>query len=434
MAGSRIYTVTQLNQEIKNLLEANPSFFNLFVRGEISNYKAHPSGHHYMTIKDENAAIAAVLFRSDAAKLRFRLANGMKVIARGRISSFPKSGQVQLYLADLIPDGAGSLHLQFEQRKQKLFEEGLFAQEHKKPLPPYPERIALITSPSGAAVHDMLRILNRRWPVAEIFIFPAAVQGDSAPAELAAALRAANRHGQADLILLGRGGGSIEDLWAFNDEALAREIFRSKIPVISAVGHEPDVTIADFVADLRAPTPSGAAELSTPNRSETAYQLHLLEKRLRAQYTHRMEHHRAFVHAVTQRLNAQKPLRFLAGRRKDAADLQSRLTRAIASVCNERSLAADWTEQQLQRAAVRRLENTRTALARSTALLDAFSPLKILSRGYAVALDEAGSAVTDAGRLSENDRLTLCFAKGSAVCRVEDTIQSEEQSWQPEKN
>lgn len=433
MAGSRIYTVTQLNQEIKNLLESNPSFLNLFVRGEISNYKAHPSGHHYMTIKDEGAAIQAVLFRAEAARLRFRLSNGMKVVARGRISSFPKSGQVQLYLADLMPDGAGSLHLQFEQLKEKLYQEGLFDESHKRPVPEYPEHIALVTSPSGAAVQDMLRILKRRWPFAEVQIFPAAVQGPSAPKELIAALRAANRRGQADVILLGRGGGSIEDLWAFNDELLAREIYQSRIPVISAVGHEPDVTIADFVADLRAPTPSGGAELAVPDGQEVAYSLRFLDKRLRNAFTRTLERHRARLQVTGHRLEVQTPLRYLESRRQEVQALHTRLCQAMDSQMHTQSLAADWAEQRLHQAIAQYMAKKRGQLSQNAALLDAFSPLKILSRGYAVAMNPQRQAITDAGTLSVGERISLCFEKGSAQCQVCD-IQRGDKLWQPKRN
>ena len=232
---SRVYTVTQLNTEIKGVLESNPSFRNVFVQGEISNYKQHTSGHHYMTLKDEGGAINAVLFRSDAMRLKFRPANGMKVIARGRVSSFPKTGQVQLYIADLVPDGAGALHMAFEQLKRRLYEEGLFDEAHKQPLPLMPERIALVTSPTGAAVHDMLRILKRRFPLAEVQIWPVLVQGESAPAEIARTLRIVSSLHAVDLVITGRGGGSLEDLWAFNDERVARAIYECEIPVISAV-------------------------------------------------------------------------------------------------------------------------------------------------------------------------------------------------------
>lgn len=427
MAGSRIYTVSQLNQEIKNLLESNPSFLNLFVRGEISNYKAHPSGHHYMTIKDEGAAISAVLFRSDAAKLRFRLSNGLKVVARGRISSFPKSGQVQLYLADLMPEGAGSLHLEFEQRKEKLYQEGLFDVSHKQSIPAYPEHIAIITSPSGAAIQDMLRILKRRWPLAEVTVFPATVQGPSAPRELIAALQAANAQGKADVILLGRGGGSMEDLWGFNDEALARAIYHSAIPVISAVGHEPDVTIADFVADLRAPTPSGGAELAVPDRNDVMASVRRLDKRLQTAFECHIDRHRSQLTLQMHRLESHAPIRYVMNRRQAVDSLQNRLRQVMRNTLQENNLAVDWAAQQLQHAITHRMEKARAQYQHHTALLDAYSPLKILSRGYSVALDTTGKAVTNAAALSIGDRLTVCFEKGQAHCRIQEIVKSEEQ-------
>ena len=254
-----IYTVSQLNNEIKDLLDTIPGYRGLMVQGEISNYKAHSSGHHYMTLKDENAAINAVMFRSDAMRLKFRLQNGMKVIVKARVSSFPRTGAVQLYVSEIIPDGAGALNLAFEQLKAKLQAEGLFSERYKKPIPTCPNSIALVTSPTGAAVRDMIRILGRRWPLAKVVLYPAQVQGQGAAESIARAIALANAIDEADVILCGRGGGSMEDLWAFNEEVTARAIFASEIPVISAVGHEPDFTIADFVADLRAPTPSGAA-------------------------------------------------------------------------------------------------------------------------------------------------------------------------------
>ena len=263
-----VYTVTQVNQTIKLLLENTAAFRGLYVQGEISNFKAHSSGHYYFTLKDAQAALSVVMFRSDAARLRFRPENGMKVLARGRISSYPKSGQVQLYAADMMPDGIGALTIAFEQLKQRLYEEGLFDTEHKKPIPAFPSTIALVTSPTGAAIRDMLRILERRYPVAKIQIFPVLVQGKQAAASIAQALEDVNRRGEADLIITGRGGGSLEDLWAFNEEIVARAIYYSDIPVVSAVGHEPDVTISDFVADARASTPSNAAELCVPDRIE----------------------------------------------------------------------------------------------------------------------------------------------------------------------
>ena len=268
-----IFSVSEANNFIKALLDAVPQLQTIFVRGEISNYKLYPSGHHYFTLKDEGSALKCVMFRGMAGKLRFRPENGMKVIAFGRIGVFPRDGAYQLYCSELSVEGVGDLHVAFEQLKEKLFKEGLFAPEHKKPLPKYPKRIAIITSSAGAAVHDMLRILNARWPMSEVVLLPVRVQGAEAPPEIAGALRYANKWRVADLIITGRGGGSIEDLWAFNDERVARAIYASDIPVISAVGHEPDVTISDFVADLRAATPSNAAEIAVPDAVELAAQL-----------------------------------------------------------------------------------------------------------------------------------------------------------------
>ncbi len=264
----QIYLVSEINQMIKNVFDSIPQFGNLCIRGEISNYKLYPSGHHYFTLKDAEGAIRCVMFRGQAMRLRFRPENGMKVLATGRITVFPRDGAYQLYCDALTPDGIGDLHVAFEQLKEKLWNEGLFSEEHKKPLPEYPRNIAVITSPSGAAVHDMIRILRRRYPLAKVKLLPVRVQGTEAPAEIVSALWYANRHHVADVIIVGRGGGSIEDLWAFNDERVVRAIYESEIPVISAVGHEPDVTISDFVADVRAATPSHAAEIAVPDCAE----------------------------------------------------------------------------------------------------------------------------------------------------------------------
>ena len=254
MEQQMIFSVSEANNFIKALLDRVPQLQEIFVRGEISNYKLYPSGHHYFTLKDAEGAMRCVLFKGNALRLRFRPENGMKVIAFGRISVFPRDGAYQLYVSELSPEGAGDLHVAFEQLKAQLEREGLFDPAHKKPLPKYPKTIAIITSPAGAAVHDMLRILRARWPLTEVKLLGVRVQGTEAPPEIAGALRYANRYKVADLIITGRGGGSIEDLWAFNDERVARAIYDSEIPVISAVGHEPDVTIADYVADLRAAT------------------------------------------------------------------------------------------------------------------------------------------------------------------------------------
>ena len=278
MEQQMIFSVSEANNFIKALLDRVPQLQEIFVRGEISNYKLYPSGHHYFTLKDAEGAMRCVLFKGNALRLRFRPENGMKVIAFGRISVFPRDGVYQLYVSELSPEGAGDLHVAFEQLKAQLEREGLFDPAHKKPLPKYPKTIAIITSPAGAAVHDMLRILRARWPLTEVKLLGVRVQGTEAPPEIVGALRYANRYKVADLIITGRGGGSIEDLWAFNDERVAHAIYESEIPVISAVGHEPDVTIADYVADARASTPSNAAEIAVPDRNDVRARLTALER------------------------------------------------------------------------------------------------------------------------------------------------------------
>ena len=416
MVNQRIYSVTQLNTEIKNLLESNPSFYNLFVQGEISNYKAHSSGHHYMTIKDDGGAISAVLFKQDALKLRFKLANGMKIIARGRVSSFPKTGQVQLYIADMMPQGIGTLHLQFEQLKQKLYNEGLFNNEHKKLLPAYPEKIALITSPSGAAIRDMLRIIKRRWSFADILIYPAAVQGTNAPNELIKALKLANKHNKADVIIIGRGGGSIEDLWAFNDENLAYEIFRSDIPVISAVGHEPDFTISDFVADMRAPTPSGAAELATPDSTKLIYNIQNMQNRLVKAQNKQIELYNTKLNSLLHRLSS--PEKILKQKNQMVNLYKQRLIRAMESKQTENKLKCDFAVKQLEQAINKRLDISKREFTKNCAFLDALSPLKVLSRGYSVTVNEQGKAIYNSSQIKQGDILKIKFKKGSAECKT----------------
>ena len=266
--GRLTLTVSELNEAVRTLLESDLRFRNLCIEGELSNYKVYPSGHHYFTLKDQESSLKCVMFRSSAIKLRFRPENGMRVFVSGSLRVYPRDGAYQLYCTSIVPDGVGDLQVAFEQLKQRLYTEGLFDETHKKPLPVFPGRIAIITSSAGAAVHDMIRILRQRWPMTKVLLLPVRVQGAEAPAEIASAIRYANRHQVADLIITGRGGGSLEDLWAFNDERVARAIYASEIPVISAVGHEPDVTIADFVADRRASTPSNAAEIAVPDQQE----------------------------------------------------------------------------------------------------------------------------------------------------------------------
>lgn len=395
-ADAVVYTVSEVNQAIKGMLENTPEFRGLYVQGEISNFKAHSSGHFYFTLKDAQAAISSVMFRSDASRLRFRPENGMKVIARGRISSYPKSGQVQLYAADMMPDGVGSLTIAFEQLKQRLYQEGLFDPAHKKPIPAFPSTIALVTSPTGAAVRDMLRILGRRYPIAKIQIFPVLVQGKQAAASIAQALTDVNRRGEADLIITGRGGGSLEDLWAFNEETVARAIYDSKIPVVSAVGHEPDVTIADFVADVRASTPSNAAELCVPDRMELHRMLLSLNAGLVSAMQSRLEEQRAALQALDHRRNLKTPLGYIQDKR----------------------FALDHVTGQMQAAMEQHLLRYRQQFGELAAYLDAYSPLKVLSRGYSVVTNTDGRVIGSSALLKKGDPITIQFAKGRAECTV----------------
>ena len=419
---STVYSVTRLNNEIKDLLDAVPGYRNLLVQGELSNYKAHSSGHHYMTLKDEGAAINAVMFRSDALRLKFRLENGMKVIVRARVSSFPRTGQVQLYISEVIPDGAGALSLAFEQLKRKLQAEGLFDPAHKKPIPTCPQRIALVTSPTGAAVRDMIRILGRRWPLAKVTLYPAQVQGQGAAESIARALMLANAVGEADVILCGRGGGSMEDLWAFNEEVVARAIYDSDIPVISAVGHEPDVTIADFVADLRAPTPSGAAELAVPDRAEYALSVRTLDTRLRTAAHKQIEVWRQRLTTLQERLELRTPANYIAEKRLLLDQMTDRLCAALPARLTREEQKLTVLRQRLLTAGQGGLHRRRLRFAQTVATLDAISPLRVLARGYAVATrGKRGAVVTDAAALEAGDTLHVRFAKGAANCRVTDT-------------
>ena len=413
-----IYTVTQLNQQIKGMLESNPSFRNIFVQGEISNYKQHTSGHHYMTLKDADGAISAVLFRADAARLRFRLMNGMKVIARGRVSSFPKTGQVQLYLADLMPDGTGALHLAFEQLKSKLYAEGLFDPSHKQEIPRMPRTIALVTSPTGAAVRDMIRILGRRYPLAEVQLWPVLVQGENAAADIAKTIARINAHGQADVMIVGRGGGSLEDLWAFNEEIVARAIYNSKIPVISAVGHEPDVTIADFVADLRAPTPSGAAELAVPDRGELSILIDREQERLMTALENRLNGLANRLQAQEDRLARCTPAQYVAERRRRTEELIERMRLAQLRKIDSLKTGFSYQEKKLRDMPDILLERRRGKLQSLSGQLDALSPLRVLARGFSVVTDAQNKIITDSADLQTGDAVTLRFAQGTAKAQI----------------
>ena len=395
-------SVTALNLYIRDLLDSQRTLANVGVRGELSNYKIYPSGHHYFTLKDSESSLKCVMFKSSASRLRFRPENGMGVTVWGRVSVYPRDGAYQLYATQIIPEGTGDLQIAFEQLKAKLEGEGLFDPAHKKPLPRFPERIAIITSAAGAAVHDMIRILGKRWPMTKILLLPVRVQGVEAPAEIAGAIRYANEFDVADLIITGRGGGSIEDLWAFNDERVARAIYASRLPVISAVGHEPDVTISDYVADRRASTPSNAAEIAVPDCREIAEVLAGFE--LRASQSMRKQ-----LNTLRERL--------------DVCAQRRVLTDPMTLVDNRR-MELDRSRERLASAEEKILAVKRQRFVASTAKLEAMSPLKVLTRGYAIVDDEKGNAIRSAGQLHNGDRITLRLSDGRANCLVEDVRRS----------
>ena len=396
-----IYEVSQINEYLKLRFEEDEFLSNLLIRGEISNYKLYPSGHHYFSLKDANGAIRCVMFKGNAFRLRFRPENGMKVIASGRVSVFPRDGAYQLYCTDLTPDGVGDLHVAFEQLKARLQAEGLFSAARKKPLPRFPHRIAIITSSAGAALRDMLRILRKRYPLADVKLLGVRVQGEEAPAEIAGAIRYANRYRVADLIITGRGGGSIEDLWAFNDERVAYAIARSEIPVISAVGHEPDVTISDFVADLRAATPSNAAELAVPDQMELRQTLAAKEAMLFTLMSKRLKQERQHVNALAQTRGLRSPINYL----------------------NDRRMSLDYTHRRLCAASAALLNRERERFVRLAAKLDAMSPLKVLGRGYSMALNENGQLIKTIHAVTVGETMTVSFSDGKAVTEVREVIE-----------
>ena len=412
-------SVTELNAYIKRLVDSDGFLDSVAVRGELSNYKIYPSGHHYFTLKDAESSLRCVMFRGSASKLRFRPESGMGVIVCGRVSVYPRDGAYQLYAETIIPEGSGDLQLAYEQLRARLEAEGLFDRAHKKPIPRYPERIAVVTSSAGAAVHDIIRVLRRRWPIAKVILLPVRVQGVEAPPEIAAAIRWASAHRLADTLITGRGGGSIEDLWAFNDERVARAIYDCEIPVISAVGHEPDVTIADFVADLRAATPSNAAELAAPDVNELMQALDAARSRLERAVTKKISRSRETLDALASRRVIQSPTGFIEQRRTRLDALRVRLESAGGFVEKQRA-GLSTLDTRLNAAVDASLARKKNEYVSLAAKLDALSPLKVLSRGYAIALDADGRAIRDAAGVKTGDRLRLRLGSGELGCRVEE--------------
>ena len=390
-----VLSVTQVNEYIRNRMDADPLLTQVAVRGEISNYKLYPSGHHYFSIKDEGGALKCVMFKGNAMRLRFRPENGMKIIAMGKISVFPRDGAYQLYCSALAVDGIGDLHAAFEQLKAKLAAQGLFDPAHKKPIPKYPKVIGIVTSSAGAAVHDMIRILRKRYPLVEVRLFPVRVQGVEAPPEIVGAIRYANRYNLEDVLIVGRGGGSMEDLWAFNDERVAYAIYESEIPVISAVGHEPDFTISDFVADLRAATPSNAAELAVPDQDALCQSMDSMADAMVSALQRQVKSARQHLQVLSASHALRSPTAYLEQKEKSLQLLQNRL------------LAA-------QQASVAKKEQHFASL---TAKLDAMSPLKVLSRGYAMA-QKGSQVLRSASQVTTGDAVTVTFSDGSLTATV----------------
>lgn len=395
---STVLKVSQINTYLKSLMDDDINLRNIYITGEISNFTNHyRTGHLYFTLKDEKSAIKAVMFRSSASRLRFEPENGMKVLIRGSVTVFERDGTYQIYCDDMIPEGMGELTIAFEQLKEKLRKEGLFDEENKKPLPEYPERIGVVTSPTGAALQDILTVLSRRYPSGEIILAGVQVQGDSAAGQIAEAIRDFNRLNAADVLIVGRGGGSIEDLWAFNEEEVARAIFESKIPVISAVGHETDFTISDFVSDMRAPTPSAAAEIVAPDYREILYaadktldsMIDSIDKKIYMYSLNLMSAQR-----VLSERSPQKMIEFYE---------------TCLDACKTK------IEQDLKA----KIDFYENALIHYTAKLDATSPLKVLARGYSVVFDENMMTVRSVNDLKENDRIRIRLSDGTVDCTVD---------------
>ncbi len=386
----QILSITQINEYIQGRMNEDPMLSQVAVRGEISNYKLYPSGHHYFTLKDEQSALKCVMFKGNALSLRFRPASGMKVIALGRISVYPRDGQYQLYCSSMAMDGIGDLYAAFEALKKKLSQQGLFDPAKKKPIPKYPATIGIVTSSAGAAVHDILRILRARYPLCKVLLLPVRVQGAEAPEEIASAIAYANAHKMADLLIVGRGGGSIEDLWAFNDERVAWAIFNSQIPVISAVGHEPDVTIADYVADLRAATPSNGAELAVPDRDALAQSLDAMSSAMAGALSRQLKLAGQRLEHLAASPALRSPTGYLDQKSKDLLLLKNRLLS---------------TQNQM-------LSKTQQRFVRNVAKLDAMSPLKVLSRGYAMAQTEEGTLVRSVKQTAPGEKIVVSLGDG----------------------
>lgn len=406
--AQQILSISQINEYIRSMMDQDILLSGLAVKGEISNYKVYPSGHHYFTLKDDSGALRCVIFRSNAVKLKFKPENGMKVIAMGRITVYPRDGAYQLYCTSMMLDGIGDLHAAFEQLKIKLAAQGLFDESHKQKLNVFPGTIGIVTSSAGAAIHDILRILRKRYPLTRVRLFPVRVQGVEAPREIAAAIAYANHYDLADLLIVGRGGGSIEDLWAFNDEIVAHAIYNSKIPVISAVGHEPDVTIADYVADLRAATPSNAAELAVPDQDALRQNMDAMLASMATALQRQLKASRRHLDVLKSSPALQSPDMYLQQRRKNLIYMQNKLLSS---------------QNQL-------LNMHKQTFLRQASKLDAMSPLKVLTRGYAMVQTSGREVVRSVSQLSIGDRIRVMVGDGTILASVTEKEENDNESIQ----
>ncbi|RKY92009.1 exodeoxyribonuclease VII large subunit [candidate division KSB1 bacterium] len=396
----RIYSITELTRQIKFLLESH--FPNVWVKGEISNFKLHSSGHMYFSLKDENAQLPCVMWRGRNNLLFFMPKDGMKVVAQGNVTVYEKRGYYQFEVLELQPAGIGELQLAFEQLKQRLKAEGLFEAEHKKPIPAYPERIGIVTSATGAAIRDLVTVVGRRFPSVQLILNPVRVQGDGAAEDIARAIDEFNEYGQVDVLIVGRGGGSLEDLWPFNEEVVARAIFRSKIPIISAVGHEVDFSISDFVADLRAPTPSAAAELVVRNRDELLSTLQAMVQKMYRLLKEKIRYYRDKVNYLESSYALRRP----------------------ADVIKEYNQRLDELTRTMETALTHQIERERARIAALTKHLENLNPLSIMKRGYSICYREQdGHIIIDAVQLQKEDKIRVQFAKGQIRGTV-DEVQS----------
>ncbi len=399
MLERQALSVTQVNLYIKEVMNRDDILADVLVKGELSNFKAHSSGHMYMSLKDETGVMRAVMFRGSAAKLRFQPKNGMKVVAHGRITVYERDGQYQLYIDDMQQEGVGDLYVAFEELKNKLNQEGLFEPGHKKALPKYPKRVGVVTAPTGAAIRDIINVLSRRFSYSDVVLYPVLVQGENAAQSIAEAIRYFNENNGADVLIVGRGGGSIEDLWAFNEEIVAREIYKSNIPIVSAVGHEIDFTIADFVADLRAPTPSAAAELVVPAQTELMEKFQNVYSRLYRQAERILERGRLRLKSLSERPVLLNPLQKL----------------------DEERMYLDRLYQDFTSAANRVLEQKKQRFGVEASKLNSLSPLGTLARGFSVAKGPDGNVIHSVDQVSVGDSITVMVADGRIVTTVDQT-------------